>query len=202
MKNGKKGFTLVELMIVVVILGILAAIAIPLYMKFVQSAKAGEARLNLGKIASLLERYYDARANQATDLTVALGSASTMVAAYPQNVAGGCVAPGTGQQRVPNDIASVRNMKYTPGEAEWMGPAATPYAWADIPFSITQPIAFQYCYHGANTATDSIFTVGAFGDVDADTVASSFRRAGAVLCTGGTGCAPSVGAIVVTNESE
>jgi len=202
MRKNKKGFTLVELMIVVVILGILAAIAIPLYMKFVQSAKAGEARLNLGKIASLLERYYDARANQATDITVALGSASTMVASFPQNAAAGCVAPGTGQQRVPNDIASVRNMKYTPAEGEWMGPAATPYAWSEIPFSITQPIAYQYCYHGEGSSNASVFTVGAFGDVDADTVSSSFRRAGAVLCSGATGCAPSVGAIVVTNESE
>ncbi|NMC70225.1 MAG: pilus assembly protein PilE, partial [Myxococcales bacterium] len=35
-------------MIVVVILGILAAIAIPLYMKFVQQSKTGEAQGNLG----------------------------------------------------------------------------------------------------------------------------------------------------------
>ena len=202
MKKGKKGFTLVELMIVVVILGILAAIAIPLYMKFVQSAKAGEARLNLGKIASLLERYYDARANQATTVAVATGAASTMVAAFPQNAAAGCIAASTGQQRVPDDIASVRNMKYTPAEGEWMGTEALPTAWSEIPFSITQPIAYQYCYHGEGTSNASVFTVGAFGDLDADTIASTFRRAGAVLCTGGTGCAPSVGAIVVTNESE
>jgi prepilin-type N-terminal cleavage/methylation domain-containing protein len=202
MNGKKKGFTLVELMIVVVILGILAAIAIPLYMKFVQSSKAGEARLNLGKIASLLERYYDARGNQSTDLTVTVGTSSTMVPSFPINDAGGCVAQGAAQQRVPTAIASVQNMKYTPSEEDWMGTTALPSAWSMIPFAITQPIAYQYCYHGAGTSNNSIFTTGAFGDLDADGAWSSFRRAGKILCTSGTSCAVSVGAIVVTNESE
>ena len=199
--RGNRGFTLVELMIVVVILGILAAIAIPLYMKFVSQAKAGDARLNLGKIATLLERYYDARAEMATTTVVATGTASTMVSQYPQNSAGGCLTGGVGQQRVPNDIVAVRAMKYTPSSAEWTGPAGSPTAWTELPFAITQPIAYQYCYHGEGSASSAVFTVGAFGDVDGDTVPSTFRRAGAVLCSG-TGCAPTLGAIVVVNESE
>ncbi len=42
--NGNKGFTMVELAIVLVILAILAAIAVPLYLQYVESARAGEAQ--------------------------------------------------------------------------------------------------------------------------------------------------------------
>jgi type IV pilus assembly protein PilA len=49
-KKGKKGFTLIELMIVVAIIGILAAIAIPNFLKFQAKSKMSEAKTNLGAI--------------------------------------------------------------------------------------------------------------------------------------------------------
>jgi type IV pilus assembly protein PilA len=48
--KGKKGFTLIELMIVVAIIGILAAIAIPNFLKFQAKSKQSEAKANLGAI--------------------------------------------------------------------------------------------------------------------------------------------------------
>ncbi|QTA81911.1 Prepilin-type domain-containing protein [Desulfonema limicola] len=48
--RGKKGFTLIELMIVVAIIGILAAIAIPNFLQYQKKAKTGEAKTNLGGI--------------------------------------------------------------------------------------------------------------------------------------------------------
>jgi type IV pilus assembly protein PilA len=50
MLKGKKGFTLIELMIVVAIIGILAAIAIPNFLRFQAKSKQSEAKTNLGGI--------------------------------------------------------------------------------------------------------------------------------------------------------
>ena len=50
MLRSKKGFTLIELMIVVAIIGILAAIAIPNFLKFQAKSKQSEAKTNLGAI--------------------------------------------------------------------------------------------------------------------------------------------------------
>ena len=48
--QSKKGFTLIELMIVVAIIGILAAIAIPNFLRFQAKSKQSEAKTNLGGI--------------------------------------------------------------------------------------------------------------------------------------------------------
>jgi prepilin-type N-terminal cleavage/methylation domain-containing protein len=57
MKN-KKGFTLIELMIVVAIIGILAAIAIPDFLTFQAKAKQSEAKQNLGAIYTTQVAYF------------------------------------------------------------------------------------------------------------------------------------------------
>lgn len=46
--NGQKGFTLIEIMVVLVILGILATISVPAYTKYVRKAKISEAISNVG----------------------------------------------------------------------------------------------------------------------------------------------------------
>ena len=50
MKNMQRGFTLIELMIVVAIIGILAAIAIPNFLRYQARSRQSEAKTNLGAI--------------------------------------------------------------------------------------------------------------------------------------------------------
>src|SRR5262245_60278230 len=54
----REGFTLIELMIVVAIIGILAAIAIPNFIKFQLRSKAGEGKVNMAAIRTAQESYF------------------------------------------------------------------------------------------------------------------------------------------------
>ena len=59
MKRAPKGFTLVELMIVVIIVGILAAVAIPKFGNVIGKSRLSEAKVSLWYIIKHERAYYD-----------------------------------------------------------------------------------------------------------------------------------------------
>ncbi len=68
--NGRvQGFTLIELMLVVVILGIIAAIAYPTFMEQVRKSRRADARVTLMEISQRQEREFTETNSYTGDLT-------------------------------------------------------------------------------------------------------------------------------------
>lgn len=96
------GFTLIELMIVILIIGILAAIAYPSYQGAIRDSRRGVAEADLVELAGFMERYYTTNSSYtgATlpfnespqegvakyyDLTSIISAASFAISATPKN---------------------------------------------------------------------------------------------------------------------
>jgi type IV pilus assembly protein PilE len=81
MKSKARGFTLIEVMIVVVIIGILASIAYPSYVEQVRKGSRTEAKTALLEGAQALERFYSVNGTY-------LGAPATLAAVFPASVPG------------------------------------------------------------------------------------------------------------------
>jgi len=68
-KSRSRGFTLVELAVVIIIIGILAAFAVPRFLDSVERSKAGEAFNYLSAVRSAQERYQVRQGTYAADVT-------------------------------------------------------------------------------------------------------------------------------------
>jgi prepilin-type N-terminal cleavage/methylation domain-containing protein len=75
--KGRKGFTLIELMVVVLIVGILAAVAIPIMRGRIDSAKWSEGKAMMGTVATAIRAYYAEHGEGATAITSLFGNATT-----------------------------------------------------------------------------------------------------------------------------
>ncbi len=58
LNRNRKGFTLIEILIVVVIIAILAAISVPIYLDYIKGARAADAQSQIGAIYNSAKMYY------------------------------------------------------------------------------------------------------------------------------------------------
>ncbi|HPF59833.1 MAG TPA: prepilin-type N-terminal cleavage/methylation domain-containing protein [Candidatus Competibacteraceae bacterium] len=80
MKKLQKGFTLIELMIVVAIVGILAAIAIPAYKDYIARSKVSECAATLGACKTSVTEFYNTKVRMPANATS--GGCSTNASQY------------------------------------------------------------------------------------------------------------------------
>ena len=161
MKTNRKGFTLIELMIVVAIIGILAAVAIPGFMSYIAKSKTTEANTNLKSIADGALSYW-----QAEHPADAAGmSVNTKIYPSCQNTNDMHPSPcGGGDRTIGLDPTPANNSKKcSPNDTTVKVQerlAANP--WHDLNYMVSKPFYCQYDYKNRSVETAVVPAVGGF----------------------------------------
>ena len=172
LRKKVKGFTLIELMIVVVILGVLAAVAIPAFIKYIRRAKTSEAEDKISEMFRSAVSYFD------QEQVMRGASATAITPQFPADIGpspGGCTT-----------CAGYDDGRCDPVDYEaslWDTPS-----WQALNFAISDRHYFVYTFDSSDptdvNGAGAIFTAAANADLDNDGNCSTFERAAIVTGDG------------------
>jgi type IV pilus assembly protein PilA len=161
-RRAQRAFTLIELMIVVAIIGILASVAIPSLIKYIRRSKTIEATMNLRKIYDSSVAYFESDHANASGNTLAKQFPTTAGPSPAATATAACCGQkGDRCQPAPSNFTSD--------------------TWAVLHFSVDDPFYFVYQYTSSGSDANATFAAWAFGDLDCDSIQSTFERSGSVL---------------------
>lgn len=189
--KAQGGFTLVELMIVVAILGILAAIAIPTVTLYMRRAKTSEARHQIAKLFDSATAYFAAEHVGRGDVEQ-LGAGGGIADGASHKCPHPAGQPTGGEAGITPPLAvecsDGPGGRCVPG----VGAGGTGYydlalwedsaVWNAMNFQMDQAHFFHYNFVATNSNTGygtCQFTSQAFGNLDNDATYSTFERSGA-----------------------
>jgi type IV pilus assembly protein PilA len=147
----RHGFTLLELMIVVAILGLLASIAIPAFNKFLRRSRTSEADMNLRRLFDGAVVYFNFEYSDASGTT------------FPGRRFPGTIGPTPALVNIGSTKVRTTIWSSEP-------------TWDALSFSLSDPHYFAYQFNSSGTDNQAQFTASAFGDLDSDTLYSTFVR--------------------------
>ncbi len=186
----RRGFTLIELMIVVAIIGILAVLAIYGVSKYLKSSKTAEATNNLGALGKNASEAYTREKMAGTFVTP--GSSSQLSSCLCQPATATVPAGGT-------PPAAAKYM--SDPVKDWGAGTDDTVGWRCLKFTIDQPQYYMYSYSSDSDCSKTPganLSATANGDLDGNGTTSEFLLTGQVV-SGTVLLAPKPN---VTNETE
>ncbi len=168
-KKAQGGFTLIELMIVVAIIGILAAVAIPAFLNYIKKGKSSEVQENIQAIYKGSKTYFEAEHNPP-------GAMAPVSRVFPTD----------GNPGITPAAKCCTTNKCAPDATLWHG--AGNETWEALNFSIERAHYYQYQYVTDGTTG---FSALAYGDLDCDNTTSTFYMVGVVNAAYGDSVASS-----------
>ena len=125
--SRSSGFTLIEVMITVAIVGILAAVALPAYTQYVQRANVTEAVSGLSDMRVKLEQYFQDQ----RQYTGACAAGTVAPVPVTKNFAFTCVLAATTYTVTASGVGSMGSFAYTVDQAGTKTTTGLPTGWAN-----------------------------------------------------------------------